>query len=112
MIEGTGTISQEVNFIKGGEYQLSFKAADCYWNAVCGGGTNPIMIQIDGVTVGTLTPGSLDYQTYTTDAFSVSSGKHILTLQGTMDSQGNRRNVHRRSGDRRGEKRSGQRQRI
>ena len=90
IINGTGSISQTVTFADSGEYQLSFKAADCYYNEINGGGTNPIMVQVDGVTVGTITPNSQDYQTYQTNLFPVSAGTHQITLQGSIYGEGNR----------------------
>ena len=47
------------------------------------------MVQIDGVSVGVITPDSLTYTGYTTDSFAVSAGAHTLTLAGmTPDGAG------------------------
>ena len=73
-IEGNATAWQDVTFSEAGNYTLSFLAA--YTNANQGwnwfNGTNPIAVQIDGVTVGTFTPGSNDhFDAYQTDSFAV-----------------------------------------
>ena len=84
-IEGNATAWQDVTFSEAGNYTLSFQAA--YTNANQGwnwfNGTNPIAVQIDGVTVGTFTPGSNDhFDAYQTDSFAVTAGVHRVSFVG------------------------------
>ena len=44
-------------------------------------------VLIDGSVVGTFTPSSTSYQTYSTAVFTVTAGAHTITFQG-LDSAG------------------------
>ena len=76
-IQGQGTIWQDVNFAEAGEYTISFLAA--YRPNYSG--SNPIAIQLDGVTIATITPDSTDYRGFMA-TFSTSAGTHRLTFAG------------------------------
>ena len=77
-IQGNGSMWQDVNFATAGNYAISLEAAfrDYY------SGTNPIMVQVDGKTVGVIIPTSADFQTYHTDLFSVAAGTHRVSFTG------------------------------
>ena len=78
VIQGKGTIWQDVNFTETGRYTLGFLAAarNGY------NGANPVMVQIDGVSVGVITPTSTSYQDYFTNSFAVTAGTHRVTFVG------------------------------
>ena len=81
-IEGNGMMSQDVNFAEGGTYVLSLQAA--YRNYYTGSSPlNPVVVQVDGITVGTITPDSSDFEGYRTDAFTVTAGVHTVCFIGT-----------------------------
>ncbi len=84
-LQGTATAWQDVTFTEAGKYTLSFLAA--YTSNTQGGGwgagVNPFAVQIDGVTVGTFTPGSSDhFDAFQTDSFTLSAGVHRVTFVG------------------------------
>ena len=78
-IQGTGTISQSVNFPAVGSYLISFTAAQRGNN---GTSNEAVQVQVDGTVVGTFTPASSNYSTYTTASFNVASGSHTITFVG------------------------------
>ena len=85
VVQGNATAWQDVTFTEAGKYTLSFLAA--YTSNTQGGGwgagVNPFAVQIDGVTVGTFTPGSNDhFDAYQTDSFTVAAGVHRVSFVG------------------------------
>jgi hypothetical protein len=80
-IQGNSSISQPVNFAAG-SYQISFSAAQSASNT---SGNQSLEVLIDGTMVGTLaiTPTNTMYSQYTTAIFTVTSGEHTITFQGT-----------------------------
>jgi hypothetical protein len=73
-------MSQAVT-LTAGAYTVSFRVAQRgNWNP---GGAQTVEVVIDGYVVGTYTPGSTAYETYTTAAFTVTAGAHAITLRGT-----------------------------
>ena len=75
-IQGYGTISQNIDFAEAGTYTLSFQAA--YRDYYTGNNpSNPILIQVDGIDVGTITPQSTQFQGYRV-TFSRSAGTHTV----------------------------------
>ena len=50
-IQGNGMISQDINFAEAGNYTISFQAAHRDYSTGSSQ-TNPIMVQVDGITVG------------------------------------------------------------
>ena len=80
-IQGNGTIWQDVYFSEAGNYIINFQAA--YRDYFVGSSpTFPVMVQVDGITVGTITPNSTNYQGYSTDSFAVSAGTHTVSFIG------------------------------
>ena len=84
-IEGNATAWQDVTFSEAGTYTLNFQAA--YTNTNQGwnwfNGTNPIAVQIDGVTVGVFTPSSNDhFDAYQTNSFTIAAGVHRVSFVG------------------------------
>ena len=85
VVQGNATAWQDVTFTEAGKYTLSFLAA--YTSNTQGGGwgagVNPFAVQIDGVTVGTVTPGSnSNFDAYQTDSFTVAAGVHRVSFVG------------------------------
>lgn len=82
-VQGTGTIWQDIIFPKTGDYSISFLAAYRIYHT---GSTpiNPILVQVDGVTVGTISPQTSSFQAYHTNAFSVTAGIHRVSFSGTI----------------------------
>jgi hypothetical protein len=72
-----GTVSQAVSFAAG-SYTLSLEAAHR--------GNYPsdstIQVQIDGQTVGPITPSSTSYASFTTNSFTVTAGSHTVSFVG------------------------------
>jgi hypothetical protein len=83
-LQGTGTISQAVNFAAAGLYRISLGAAQ---RGNYQASRQDFSVLVDGVAVGTFTPSGTSYQTYTTAAFSVGVGAHTITFRG-LDSAG------------------------
>ena len=78
-LQETGTISQAVNFAAAGTYQISFSAAQ---RANFGTSNEKVQVLVDGTVVGTITPASTSYATYTTASFNVTAGSHTITFVG------------------------------
>ena len=76
-IQGTGSISQSVNFAAGA-YFLSFAAAQR--------GNQPsaqsIQILVDSQVIATIDPSGTSYTNYTTPAFNVAAGPHTIEFLG------------------------------
>jgi hypothetical protein len=77
-LQGTGVATQALNFAAG-TYTISFKAAQRQ-NVQNGG--QVIRVLVDGAGVGDITPAGTSYAAYTTNAFPVTAGWHIITFQG------------------------------
>ena len=78
-LQKTGTISQVVNFAAAGSYVISVSAAQ-RGNYVTSKET--VEVEVDGTVVGTFTPASTNYTTYTTASFNVTAGSHTITFVG------------------------------
>ena len=78
-IQGTGTISQAVSFPAAGSYLISFTAAQ---RGNYGTSNEAVEVKVDGTVLGTFTPTSTNYSTYTTASFNVASGSHTITFVG------------------------------
>jgi chitinase len=79
-IQGATTIAQTVNFSAGGNFHLTFYAAQRSSNQL--GLPLPINILVDGNNTGTITPTSTSYVLTPSNTFSVSAGNHTITFQG------------------------------
>jgi hypothetical protein len=77
-LQGTGTFSQSVVFTAG-TYSISFKAAQ-RGNVQASSQTFEVLE--DGNVIGTFTPGSTNYDSYTTNSFTVTAGAHVITFVG------------------------------
>ncbi|MGZ3353985.1 MAG: C2 family cysteine protease [Isosphaeraceae bacterium] len=79
-LQKTGTISQVVNFFPAaGSYQISVSAAQ---RGNFGTSNEEVQVEVDGTVVGTITPASTSYATYTTASFNVTAGSHTSTFVG------------------------------
>ena len=78
-LQETGTISQVVNFAAAGSYQISVSAAQ---RGNFGTSNEEVQVLVDGTVVGTITPASTSYATYTTASFNVTAGSHTITFVG------------------------------
>ncbi|WP_366296010.1 chitobiase/beta-hexosaminidase C-terminal domain-containing protein [Paenibacillus sp. AN1007] len=74
----SGTLSQSINF-KPGVYQMSFKAA----KRTSFGGTQSFDIYFDNQVIGSYQPESGSFETFRTDAFETSGGKHTIKFAAT-----------------------------
>ena len=83
-IQGNSSISQPVTFAAG-SYQLSFLAAQSAGNTA----NQSLNVLIDGNPVGkvAITPTGTTYAPQTTAVFTVTSGQHTITFQGTRQRQ-------------------------
>ncbi len=79
-IQGRSSMSQSIIFTATGDYSISFLSA--YRNASANSISNPISVLVDGVSVGVITPTSLDLRSYQTNSFHVTAGVHTVTFQG------------------------------
>jgi hypothetical protein len=78
-LQGAGAqISQSVNFNTGG-YTLSFQAAQ---RGNYQASSQTFEVLIDSTVVGTFTPGSTSYASFTTGAFTVTAGAHTISFVG------------------------------
>jgi len=82
-LQGTGSFSQTISF-RAGSYQISFYAAQ---RKGVNKSVQNFQVLIDGDVVGTFTPTSFEYKRYSSGAFTVAAGSHVLTFQG-LDSNG------------------------
>jgi hypothetical protein len=62
-----------------GTYSLVFSAAQ---RANYQSSSQTIQVQVDGITVGTFTPGSASYTANTTASFTVTAGSHTIQFVG------------------------------
>ena len=83
-LQGTGSFTQNVAGWAAGSYVLTFKATQ---RGNFGVSKQNLEVLIDGKVVGTFTPSSPSYQTYSTVVFTVIAGAHTITFQG-LDSAG------------------------
>ncbi len=87
-LQGDGSFTQNVaNLVAGPSYVLTFDAAQRGNNGVS---QQDFEVLIDGSVVGTFTPSSTSYQSYSTAAFTVAGDattNHTITFQG-LDSAG------------------------
>jgi Bacterial Ig-like domain (group 3)/Gametolysin peptidase M11 len=78
-LQGNGMVAQTANLTVG-SYTLSFQSAQRGNYQV---GTQIVLVQLDGITVGQYQPPGTAYSGYTTPAFTVaSSGSHTISLVG------------------------------
>ncbi len=80
-IELAGSISQAIAGWAAGSYTLAFQAAQR-----ADGSAQVLQVQIDGVTVATITPGSTAWASYMTPAFTVAAGTHTIAIVSTSSS--------------------------
>jgi hypothetical protein len=78
-LQGHGSFSQAVS-LAAGTYSLGFLAAQ-RGNYQEGSGQT-FQVLVDGVVVGTFTPGGTDYAAYRTDTFTVGAGVHTIRFVG------------------------------
>ena len=83
-IQSDGSFSQTVSNWVAGTYILTFEAAQRGSNQAS---EQNFSVLIDGTVVGTFTPSSSSYQSYSTLVFTVTAGAHTITFQG-LDSAG------------------------
>ncbi len=83
-LQGTGSFTQSVAGWAAASYVLTFDAAQ---RGNFGVSQQNFNVLIDGSVVGTFTPSSTSYQSYSTAAFTVAAGTHTITFQG-LDSAG------------------------
>ena len=79
-----GSITQAVNFAADGTYTVNFLAAQ---RGNGNASKQDFRVLIDDVVVGTFTPSSASYQSYSTAAFQVAAGLHTIKFQG-LDTAG------------------------
>ncbi len=78
-VQGNAKLSQTVD-LSAGSHTVSF------YTARRSGQVQPLMITIDGTQVGGLvTPSNNSFSSYTSAAFNVTAGNHILAIEGTDD---------------------------
>ncbi len=83
-LQGTGSFTQSVAGWAAGSYVLTFDAAQ---RENYQASQQNLNVLIDGSVVGTFTPSSTSYQSYSTAVFTVTAGTHTITFQG-LDSAG------------------------
>jgi S-formylglutathione hydrolase FrmB len=83
-LQQTSSISQSVAGWLAGSYVISFDAAQ---RGNFQASHQDFQVLVDGTVVGTFTPSSTSYQTYSTSAFTVAAGSHTIEFQ-SLDSAG------------------------
>ena len=68
-----------VDFAAAGSYLISVSAAQ---RGNFGTSNEEVQVLVDGTVVGTITPASTSYATYTTASFNVTAGSHTITFVG------------------------------
>ena len=86
LLQGTGSFTQSVTGWAAGSYVLTFDAAQ---RGNFGVSQQNLEVLIDGSVVGTFTPSSTSYQSYSTVAFPVTAGTHTIEFQGLSASGAN-----------------------
>jgi YD repeat-containing protein len=80
----SGSLTQTATGLTaGGTYQLSF-----YLTQRPGHGANPITVLVDGVVMGTYTPGSTSWAQFSTATFQASSATAVITFRGPSSPDG------------------------
>ena len=75
---GSGSFSQSIKFATPGSYAITLQAS------AYGGNGEPCNVVLDGVTIGTFSPDSTTFTSFTTNSFTIPTpGKHTLALIGT-----------------------------
>jgi hypothetical protein len=78
-LQGAGTVSQVVNILAAGTYQLRLSAAQGGKN---GTRNESVQVQVDGTVVAVFTPTGTSYATYTIPSFDLTAGSHTITFVG------------------------------
>ncbi|TMH37621.1 MAG: hypothetical protein E6H66_02045, partial [Betaproteobacteria bacterium] len=89
-VQNLGSFSQTIN-LNPGSYRITFKAAPRYYSFPCCNQTQPVLVSVDGVALGSLAAPSLYYQ-YDTFSYGFSiaaAGPHTISFAGT-DGSGDR----------------------
>ena len=85
-IQGTGSVSQNLS-LPFGTYQISFSAAQ---RGNVSGNAETFEVLVDGNVVGTFNVlADISYMPLTTSPFTIGTGSHTITFQGTDQSAGN-----------------------
>jgi uncharacterized repeat protein (TIGR01451 family) len=77
-LQNTGSLSEAVT-LTAGPYVVTFSAAQ---RATYQSSSQTFQVQIDGSVVGTFTPGSTSYASFTTGVFTLAAGIHIIGFAG------------------------------
>jgi hypothetical protein len=77
-LQQTGSASQPLAFAAG-TYKVSFSAAQ---RKNTQASSQTFRVLVDGTGVGDFTPSGTGYAAYTTNAFTVTAGNHVITFQG------------------------------
>lgn len=80
-LQKASSVSQSVLFAEG-TYRLHFYAAQR-----SGYKPNALKVFVDDVEVGDVTPSGTDYRVYTTNAFTVTTGHHLIRFESTNGTQ-------------------------
>mgnify|MGYP000598444925 CR=1 FL=1 len=78
-ISNAGTISQTVTFPAAGSYKVSFQAA----KRTTWGGTESFDVYYDTTVIGSFTPSSGSFTSFTTRSFTATAGNHTIKFVGT-----------------------------
>ncbi len=83
-LQETGSFSQPIAGWAAGSYTVGFQAAQ---RGNYGTSREDFQVLVDGAVVGTFTPGSVAYQSYSTASFTVAAGTHTVAFRG-LDTAG------------------------
>ena len=87
-LQGTGFMQGRINVPALGVYRITLQSAQRKSNGVYNLSPQTIRASIDGVQVGEFTPDDINYQTFTTVAVQLTTGNHILKIQGVNPAGG------------------------
>ncbi len=76
-LQESGYVKKMVNFPISSTYKINFKAAQRI------GSTQTLKVYIDGNLIGTITPSSNSYLSYSTNSYFVNAGSHTVKFTGT-----------------------------
>jgi hypothetical protein len=78
-VQSGGAMSQGLADLPAGRYAVRFKAARRGWSS---GGVQALGVYLDGNLLGSFTPGSTQFESFTTPPIALGAGAHTLRFAG------------------------------
>ena len=78
-VQTSGAMSQSLPDLSAGTYAVKFKAARRGWS---GGGQQTLGVYLDGTLLGSIAPGSTQFESFTTGTVTLGAGAHTIRFAG------------------------------